>query len=262
MRMFANMYWFMQRTCGVFGLILTRIPVVELSKQKSYHDLIITMPCSLSYLIRILVAFSVFRRVLPQLCLIWIGKLTRNHYLNHTTVLTLGRALYQTEALLYESFNNLSPNYISQQLNIYSPARTWRSTINTFRLFIPRSLTIAGGRLPKIAAAMEWNFLPLHIWKSQFSVLRKPKYPLVLSIPIVFRHLCNNVCICSLFWTRYGAYIGVWIVFVNAGYHRHRHRHRCHYLHRNRHRHHHNHLYAEKPKMVHVTGVKNMLDGG
>ena len=74
------------------------------------------------------------------------------------------RIKYKVITLCYKSINNSAPVYLSDCLQIYTPARMLRSSSDTLSLCIPRTkLLSAGSRSFSVFGPTTWNSLPLSL---------------------------------------------------------------------------------------------------
>ena len=74
------------------------------------------------------------------------------------------RIVHKVNTLCYKSINSSAPVYLSDCLQIYTPARTLRSSSDTLSLCIPRTkLSSAGARSFSVSGPTTWNSLPLSL---------------------------------------------------------------------------------------------------
>ena len=77
------------------------------------------------------------------------------------------RILFKLLLFTYRAINQTAPAYICELVQSYNPPRTTRSASKNL-LTIPKSrLKTVGDRSFKVAAAQEWNKLPMHIKNSK-----------------------------------------------------------------------------------------------
>ena len=90
------------------------------------------------------------------------------------------RITFKLLLFVYKILNEQAPEYLTNCLTLYTPARALRSASDTLRLTYPKTRTLAGDRTFTVSASKHWNDLPLTVSKTDLFVLRS------------FR-LCNSI---------------------------------------------------------------------
>ena len=70
------------------------------------------------------------------------------------------RVTFKILLYVYKALNDQAPQYITELLSYYIPARPLRSSNDPSRLVVPRFHSVAGERRFTVAAAKAWNCLP------------------------------------------------------------------------------------------------------
>ena len=73
------------------------------------------------------------------------------------------RITFKTCLYIFKILNSLSPQYLSNTIQVYTPSRTLRSSSDTHKLAIPKCQLTVSERRFSVAAAKSWNSIPLAI---------------------------------------------------------------------------------------------------
>ena len=71
------------------------------------------------------------------------------------------RITFKLLLFVYKIINNQAPKYLNTCLNLYTPTRSLRSSIDPLRLTYSVTRTLAGDRTFTVSASKYWNDLPL-----------------------------------------------------------------------------------------------------